>query len=1036
MKLFKTLIILLFPMMAIPQEIDSTLFDGMSMRSIGPAGMSGRVTTIDVDLSNPERIFVGTASGGVWKSESGGVTWEPIFDDQPIQNIGAIAINQQNPSEIWVGTGEGNPRNSHSSGAGIYRTIDGGITWKLMGLTKTKNIHRIIINKHNPNEVFVCALGSIWGTNKERGVYKTSNSGKDWKQSLYINDTTGCADLVVDPKNPNKLIAAMWQFGRKPYTFNSGGKGSGIYISYDGGENWKQKTSKDGLPEGILGRSGLAISASKPNIVYALVESKKTALYKSTNGGENWKKVADKNIGNRPFYYADIFCDPKNENRLYNLYSMVSRSEDGGKTFKVILPYSGVHPDHHAFWIHPDNPNYMIEGNDGGINITRDGGDSWRFIENLPVAQFYHINYDMDYPYNVYGGMQDNGSWIGPSSVWTSGGIKNHQWQEVLFGDGFDVMPRPDNNRFGFAMYQGGNVHYYDRVTGENKNVKPIHPEGEKLRFNWNGAIAQDPYRDCGIYFGSQFLHYSTDCGINWKIISPDLTTNDSTKQKQHLSGGLTIDATQAENYTTITCIAPSPLNKDVIWVGTDDGNIQLTTDNGNTWTNFNGELPGAPKDGWVPQIVCSKYNENEVFVVMNNYRNNDFGTYIYKSNNLGKKWISLTTDEIKGHAHAIVQDHVAENLLFLGTENGLFYSFNSGEEWHKWTKNYPSVCTIDLKIHPRENDLVIGTFGRAAYILDNISPMREIALNNEVLKDTFSLFKSNVGIQTSYRQPSGMRFGADAEFKGQNKGSHIRVPYYLKSKGKAKGKEDKTNWDKAFVKILNENNDTLYQYSVKVDTGIQQINWYMNKKGVRYPGSKIPEKDADDSWGGRVLPGNYKMVVVYGNLKDSVNLTVLKNPNSVITDEELLAQQFQSNRAKILINRATEGFDRLNEIEKILNKVNVVIEHQHDTLKTSINKKIGELKNEISELKEIYRKDPKFKGYDHVTKFLNNYLYDLTSYEPKSTSDEAAYKIASKKTDEAIQKINTFINEKWKPFQKEIEALNTSIFKEVETVK
>jgi photosystem II stability/assembly factor-like uncharacterized protein len=396
MRLKFTFVFICFYLFAFSQPLDMSLLEGFKIRNIGPAGMSGRVTSIDVVHSQPNVIYIGTASGGVWKSTSGGIKWAPIFDDEAVISIGALAINQNNTSEIWVGTGEGNPRNSHNSGAGIYKSLDGGKNWKLMGLENTKTIHRIYIHRDDPNTVYVGALGSAWGPNPERGVFRTKDGGKSWEKVLYMNDSTGCADLVVDPHNPNKLIAAMWEFGRKPWTFNSGGEGSGIYVSYDGGDSWEKRTSEDGLPEGNLGRVGLAIAPSKPNMVYALVEAKKNGLYKSTDGGFTWKLVSDKNIGNRPFYYADIFVDPQNENRIFNLWSRMSKSEDGGKTFERFG--NGTHPDHHAFWVHPEQPSYMIEGNDGGLNISHDGGESWHFVENLPLAQFYHINYDMDVP--------------------------------------------------------------------------------------------------------------------------------------------------------------------------------------------------------------------------------------------------------------------------------------------------------------------------------------------------------------------------------------------------------------------------------------------------------------------------------------------------------------------------------------------------------------------------------------------------------------------------------------------------------------
>ncbi|MBT3663600.1 MAG: hypothetical protein HN536_08240, partial [Candidatus Marinimicrobia bacterium] len=625
--------------------LDMKKFKGMKARSIGPAGMSGRVTAIDVVLSNTDVIYVGTASGGLWKSESGGIKWEPIFDDQKAASIGDVTVDPTNPDVIWVGTGEGNPRNSQSAGFGVYKSIDGGKSWDFKGLGETRNIHRVLINPHNPDEVYVGAQGAAWGESEHRGVYKTSDGGDSWEKILYIDEKTGIGELVMDPRNPDKLIANMWQFRRWPWFFKSGGPSSGMHITFDGGKTWKKRTDKDGLPKGDFGRMGIAIAPSNPKLIYALIESKKNALYKSEDGGFKWKKVSDKKIGGRPFYYAEIYVDPVNENRIYNLHTYVTVSNDGGKTFGSLMTAygaNGVHPDHHAFWGHPTNPNFIIEGNDGGLNFSMDRGKTWRFVENLPVAQFYHINYDMDWPYNVYGGMQDNGSWRGPAYIWRSGGIRNSYWDELAFGDGFDVVPHPGNSRFGYAMSQQGNVSRYDLVTGHQQMIRPVHPNGEYLRFNWNAAIAQDPFDEDAIFFGSQYVHYSTDRGNNWDIISPDLTTNDPEKQKQHESGGLTFDATGAENYTTILAIEPSSLDRNVIWVGTDDGNVQLTTDRGKTWKNVAKKIHGAPVGSWVTQINASKYDPAEAVIVINNYRRNDWKPYVFKTNNYGKSWKSI----------------------------------------------------------------------------------------------------------------------------------------------------------------------------------------------------------------------------------------------------------------------------------------------------------------------------------------------------------------------------------------------------------
>jgi len=513
MKKFFSLVMLLCVTLLSAQEFSMDLVKNMKPRNIGPGGMSGRVTAIDVVTSNPDVMYVGTASGGLWKSTSGGVKWNPIFDNEVTASIGAVAIQQSNPSVIWVGTGEGNPRNSLNGGYGIYKSLDGGKSWKAMGLQKTRHIHRVIIDPTNPDIVYVGAIGSPWGEHPERGVYKTTDGGKTWNKILFANNKTGAADLVMDPTNPNKLIAAMWEHKRDPWFFNSGGEGSGLHITHDGGETWKKLSSEDGLPKGNLGRIGIGIATNKPNIVYALIEAKKNGLYKSENGGFTWKLVNDNSsgrgaggIGNRPFYYSDIFVDPENENRVYSVFTYVNVSEDGGKSFSALMPAygvsNGIHPDHHAWWIHPTDGSFMMDGNDGGFNITRDGGKTWRFIGNIPVAQFYHINVDNEYPYNVYGGMQDNGSWRGPAYVWKDQGIRNSYWQEISFGDGFDVVPDRDDSRYGFTMSQQGNVSRYDWVTGNNYGIRPTHPDPDvKLRFNWNSAINIDPFNNSTIYF-------------------------------------------------------------------------------------------------------------------------------------------------------------------------------------------------------------------------------------------------------------------------------------------------------------------------------------------------------------------------------------------------------------------------------------------------------------------------------------------------------------------------------------------------------
>ena len=896
------------------QDFSMDMLKDIKPRNIGPGGMSGRVTAIDVVLNNPEVMYIGTASGGLWKSESGGITWKPIFENEATASIGSVAIQQSNPSVIWIGTGEGNPRNSLNGGYGVYRSLDGGKNWDLMGLENTRHIHKIIIVPTNPNVVYVGAIGSPWGEHPERGVFKTVDGGKTWNKILFANNKTGVADMVMDPTNPNKLIVAMWEHKRDPWFFNSGGEGSGIFITHNGGDTWEERTDKDGLPKGNLGRIGLAIAPNKPNIVYALIEAKKNALYKSTDGGFNFKKINDKDdIGNRPFYYSDIFVDPQNENRVYSVYTYVNVSEDGGKNFSQLMPAygvdNGVHPDHHAWWIHPTNGNFMIDGNDGGMNITYDGGKTWRFIGNLPVAQFYHIAVDNEIPYNVYGGMQDNGSWRGPAYIWRSQGIRNDYWQEISFGDGFDVIPDRDNSRYGFSMSQQGYVSRYDWQTGNNYTVRPTHPDPEvKLRFNWNAAINIDPFDNSTIYFGSQFVHKSIDKGLTWKIISEDLTTNDPEKQKQDESGGITMDATGAENHTTILVIEPSPLEKNMLWAATDDGRVHYTQNGGDSWTDVSNNLSGLPDGSWITQIKASNKNKGEALLVANDYRRFNYTPYVYRTSNYGKSWQRIVDkDDVISYALCIVEDPVESNLLFLGTDDGLYVSIDAGNKWTKWTNGFPTVSVKDLVIQERENDLVIGTFGRAAWVLDDIRPSRAMAKNVDLLKSEVVLFDTPIAYQAAYQQPTGSRFGGDALFNGENRDYGALIKYYFQNNSEEvenNEKEDDNSEkdeetsdkeetvgkhkDSLYLKIYN--GDRLirsFKKKIPDSTGVYTWQWNLDEAGVDSPSRKIKERKNEPS-GVSVKLGTYKLVLNYLEESSTNQVIVKSDPRLVISDKAI----------------------------------------------------------------------------------------------------------------------------------------------------
>lgn len=1045
------------------QQVDlSKQFKSMKPRNIGPAGMSGRVTAIDAVYSNPNIVYLGTASGGVWKTENAGASWTPVFDEQPILNIGSVAITQSNPSVVWAGTGEGNPRNSISLGEGIYKSLDGGKTWKCMGLQKTRNIHRILIDPNNPDVVYAGVMGNPFTEHAERGVYKTTDGGDTWKLILHTNDTSGVGDMIMDPSNPNKIFVNMYQHKRTPWSLKGGGSGSGFYVTFDGGKNFKKLGKEDGLPAGEYGRIGIGIARSNPNRVYALVEATKNGLYMSDDGGLKWELVNSDPavVTNRAFYFQDISVDPQNENRLYNINQMVNVSDDAGKTFKSVLPYSGIHPDHHAWWIHPTNANLIIDGNDGGIGISRDRGKTWQFDEKLPLGQFYHVNVDNQLPYHVMGGLQDNGSWNGPAYVWIQTGIRNAYWQGVSGGDGFDVVPDPEDPNWVYTMSQGGSVSRYNMATGDQWSIRPPKPDAKtRQRFNWNAAIAQDPFDKKTIYYGSQFVNKSTDKGASWTVISPDLTTNDSAKIDQSKNGGISVDITGAENFCTVICIEPSAKEKDIIWAGTDDGNVQLTRDGGKTWTNFRGKIPGFPTGAWIPQIRASRHNAAEAMVVVNDYRRGDMKPYIFRTTDFGKTWTRMIDEKkVVGYALTVLQDPTEPNLIFVGTEQGLWISLDNGNSFQQFKNGYPSVSTYDFAIQEREADLVIATFGRALWILDDIRPLRKLAANKGLaFTKKLIAFEAPQAYQAKIKNAPGIEYSTYGTYEGENRRRGAPLSFYVNKTASDTGKNKLS--DTVMIRIFDANNTQVRQLRTKADTGYNRYYWGMEGKGIRVGGGGAGRGGGGGGggrFGGRggfggdepgglpVDPGTYKVVLSLGrDLTDSMMVVVNDDPNAPTPKEVRDALRKFSARIDKSTLRLGSLNEKLTEADDVIKKVEANYAGMNPKQADTLRKVAKAMLDTIKLIREQLNGVPQEKqGYGNIPQVtVNSVLQEARGTAMgkgaiPGAQEERLIAEAEKMVDDVVKRTNAFFEGAWKGYRVLAESAPVKLFKDYKVIE
>ena len=907
------------------------ILKALEMRAIGPAIMGGRTVDFAVVESDTAVIYAAIGPSGVWKSVNAGITWAPAFHREGSVAVGAVDVSQSHPDIVWVGTGEGTSRNSVGIGDGVYKSEDGGKTWKNMGLRNTRHISQIIIDRTDPDIVYIGALGHLWGANPERGVFKTKDGGKTWEKVLYIDADTGIADMAVDPSNNRILYAAAWDYRRKPFHFKSGGPGSALYKTSNGGETWKKIHT--GLPVGDFGRIGLDVCRSKPGVVYALVESADSGVFRSEDKGETWIRMCDKEtydrVNFRPFYYSKITVDPNNDLVVYVYSGSSYASYDGGKTFDRIS--GGTHPDHHMMWINPHNSLHLLDGNDGGIDISYDGGKTWHGVRTDAWSEVYQVGYDMREPYYAYVGLQDNGSWGAPVNSLDPNGIMNFHWYVIGGGDGFYIQVDPEDYSTVYRNAHMGGISRFDVKTGDSQNIKPVAPLNEPpFRFNWNSPILLSPHDRNVVYFGGNYLFKTTDGGRSWERISPDLSSNDPEKQKD--SGGITPDNTGAEIHCTVYTIAESPLKPGLIWIGTDDGLVQLTQDGGGAWTDLTRNIKGLPPDSWVTRIEASHFQEGTAYATFDRHRMDDYRPYAFKTEDYGLSWTSLASGLPElGYLHVIREDPVNPDLLYVGSEFGLFLSFDGGNNWTACGDEFPTVAVRDIQIHPRDNDLLVGTHGRGLWVLDDISPLQKIT--PEILGSAGFIFDIRPGVL--YAAKSTSMYSGPHPFAGPNPPAGACITYYLKEAPKADERISLVVFDK-------EGNRVSIVQATR-NEGLNRVYWNLRlQEPDREPVQQPRGRFRGSSGGPYCLPGEYTVILQLKDQKFETSLTVRADPRHSFTLEERRRNQKFVREISELTQRGSrlisemEALDaRLDDLKKRLSAAGITDRALQEKLRT-----------------------------------------------------------------------------------------------------
>jgi photosystem II stability/assembly factor-like uncharacterized protein len=911
------------PEAAAPSE-NHDILKNLHFRNLGPAAAGGRVSAVVGVPGDPTVYYVGAAAGGVFKSIDGGNTWKAIFEKQPVASIGDIALAPSNPNIVWVGTGEGNPRNDVIDGAGVYISPDAGHSWRFAGLRDVGQISRILVDPQNPNTVFVAALGHVWGPNASRGVFRTDDGGKTWKKVLYVDDLTGASDLAMQAGNSQVLYAAMWHFQRYPWTLINGGDSGGIFRSTDGGNTWKKLT--EGLPQPPLGRIGLAIAPSNPNHIYALIDAKGGILWQSTDMGDHWSKVSDNHAYDvRPFYFSHLIVSPVDENKIYFLSFALWESDDGGKSAHIAD--HGVHPDHHAIWIDPRNPDRIIQGNDGGVFLSLDGAKTWRFLDGLPIEQFYQVAKDSHQPYNLCGGLQDNDSWCGPSSALGGHGVTNADWYTVVGGDGEYAVPAPSDPNIIYTDSQDGFIERLDKRTHLSHFVRPyletaeeMPPSQLKYRFNWTSPIAVGFNNPNEVYLGGNVVFQSLDGGKTWKPISGDLTRND--KSKQIPAGGpIGHDLSGAENYDTILCISIAPSDPKVIWVGTDDGYVQLTRDGGKTWTNVTSHISGAPEWARVYQIGVSPFDPGTAYLSFDAHMLGDRRAYVYKTSDYGQSWQSIANGLPEAPVSVVREDPNRRGFLVLGNELGLFYANDSGQHWNAWKASFPTAPVWDLQFDKAAHDLIVATHGRGLFVFDDIRPLEE--LDAQIASSAFHLFTAGTGIEFHHWQSDENN---PRTFSAPNAPSGAIVDYFLKSKIEASDQQKAQHQTPVKIVITDAAGHQIATHYGPSNEGVNRFVWDMRYSGTRRLASAIPpeppspEAPAETRFftrGPLVLPGQYKIAVTVNGDTQTTSVTIEPDPNLHI-DESSMREQLEAalalrNQLQAL-NTMIERIDSMNQ--------------------------------------------------------------------------------------------------------------------------